>query len=257
VFVSDLIGTWKPKKKKKGRKQFMWMGIPYAVVQSGTGEDTIGAGAGITGGMDGGGLGEGVDDWEPEDDSSPWALEFWVQPKDGHRWPKNMGEIMLMLDHAFGRGQWSISFFDGGGTSKQKIYLKKDAEKNFKVLTQAGLKVLFMEAAPVTIPKGVAALPEKIILEDGFYLERSEVKPIRAIYRLKRMLDDSFDNQIYITISKRGAKPTYMLQAHGNMLRSLTWDQRSRKGTYDEVNPFDKASIRKFMIEVLQAAGLL
>lgn len=38
-------------RKKRKKKPFMWMGIPFAIVQSGTGDDTIGSGAGFDGGL--------------------------------------------------------------------------------------------------------------------------------------------------------------------------------------------------------------
>jgi hypothetical protein len=38
------------RKKRKKNRHSWWGNVPFAVVQSGTGDDTIGAGAGITGG---------------------------------------------------------------------------------------------------------------------------------------------------------------------------------------------------------------
>jgi len=38
------------KKRKKKNRHSAWNGVPFAVVQSGTGDDTVGYGAGITGG---------------------------------------------------------------------------------------------------------------------------------------------------------------------------------------------------------------
>lgn len=40
--IAELI---QERKKRKRKKPFMWMGLPYAIVQSGTGEDTVGYGA--------------------------------------------------------------------------------------------------------------------------------------------------------------------------------------------------------------------
>jgi hypothetical protein len=46
--VADLFEARKKRKKKSAG--FWWGGVPFAIVQSGTGDDTVSYGAGITGG---------------------------------------------------------------------------------------------------------------------------------------------------------------------------------------------------------------
>lgn len=117
------------------------------------------------------------------------------------------------------------------------------------------------EGAGLSIPKGVATLPKRIILGvGGYYLELKEVKPVKATFEVKRMMGEA--PGITLTISKRkqlsGRLGTlYMLQAHGEPLARLSWDDRSDAGTVEEVKPFDYQTVRQFVRSVIEKAGLL
>lgn len=110
---------------------------------------------------------------------------------------------------------------------------------------------IIVEAKALSIPKGVAQLPKKIVIGKGLYLELSHSKPSIAYFTLKHVFDEhGTDN--YFSISKRGTtNATYMLQAHGPGIRDLTWDQRSKKGDFDEVKPFDLDTFRNFARSVV------
>lgn len=117
------------------------------------------------------------------------------------------------------------------------------------------------EGTGISIPKGVATLPKRIMVgTGGYYLELKTVKPIKATFEVKRMLGE--EPGITMTISKRAAYgkgpvgDAYMLQAHGEPLANFTWTDRSILGTLHNVKPFDVQSIRQFMRGVIEKAGL-
>jgi hypothetical protein len=144
------------------------------------------------------------------------------------------------------------------------------AREHMKHLVDEGIvdKVTVVTEAkgdPVTIPKGVATLPKRIMVGvGGYYLELQSVKPTKATFEVKRLLGKA--PGVTFTISKRkvlallasqASRPTsYMLQAHGEPLSNLTWSDRSLLGAADVVKPFDYHSIRQFMGGIIQKAGL-
>lgn len=267
MFVSDLIGPWKPKKKKKkGRRFPMFMGIPYAVVQSGTGEDTVGAGAGITGGMDGGGIGEELD-WEPEEPAeNKWVKSFRIEPADKEKGWSNFNHVASILRDAFGEHQWSIGgMISPRATNRVTVFLTKDATSDYKLLKQNGIRILFFEervdeAKPLSIPKGVEKLPQKIMIgAGGYYVELFAVKPTKAVYKVKRILDDrAVMMTLFLTRRNIPGKGShYILQVHGSDTDGFKYDDRTLMRLDTEFDPFKTSVIKDFMKGVLDKAGLL
>jgi hypothetical protein len=76
-------------------------------------------------------------------------------------------------------------------------------------------KLNLTEAKVISIPQGVSQMPEKIMLgAGGFYLEKFDVKPTNAVYRILRLLDDDVYGRIYIAKRKVGVDMQYMWQMH-------------------------------------------
>lgn len=116
------------------------------------------------------------------------------------------------------------------------------------------------EAKPLSIPKGVAKLPKKIMVgEGGYYLELLEVKPTKAIFKVRRLFDDR-PVMMLLFLTRRaipGAGSHYILQVHGSATDEFTHADRTLKWLDTEFDPFEASVIKDFMKGVLEKAGLL
>ena len=147
------------------------------------------------------------------------------------------------------------------GIFKKMMGLKEQV--SFKEFVQ--LEELFEAKKEPSIPEGTRKLLKElspggvIMLKKGYYLEFNDVKPIKATYNVRRLVKDiPEDEHIYMTVSRRGGVGgKYMLQMHGEPLHGLSWEQRSKFGTLDEVKPFDKDSLKQFANQVMSTAGVI
>jgi len=64
----------------------------------------------------------------------------------------------------------------------------------------------------ISIPQGFKGMPDTIMLAHGFYLEKFEVKPTRATYRIERLMDDNLYGKVYIGKRNVFGKMQYIWQ---------------------------------------------
>jgi len=143
------------------------------------------------------------------------ALNAIVQPNDWyHRYSLDTKEMDHQLEHG---GELEIWYRKGSKLVPDelkkhgvKIDFMSDYEPKVKIDDEDIYRHV-AEAKGLSIPQGMKTLPEKIMLRNGYYLEKLDVRPTKAIYQVKRLLDDSVYGRLYM-VRRGGADGKYMWQ---------------------------------------------
>lgn len=236
--LSDFLKPVKPKKKGKtvwgNTGPWMFYGFPTAVVQSGTGDDTISYGAGVTGVGDGGAIGEALQEAYAYGDDivlpDGWYLE-WLGGKtnitDYYAWydlrrfldDEIYGKVRNTLEYPEApTGYWVLEYdmrAPGAQPLKREVFTP-DAKSKHNLLKFKWWVWNTMKKVGIVQPEKVKEsvdtdkMPDTIMMDNGYYLEETtdrvklkETPPlgIAKQYLLSRLMD-RVSPKIRVTVFK-------------------------------------------------------